>query len=178
MRVRIIVIGPRAHGDEHFFAVRRELNVAGPVASGGQIRQVLRTTTGFEIAGVIGEAHDSVSLAYVDPLWVVTRRIEGDAVGSVQPTGKNGDLLRLAVVGDAAEDADATGGTFSEKNVAIWSGTNETRIVQTRSKLLHLETGGRLRPDVRRAGDEIGTVVGRVGRVRPRKIRRRNLVSV
>ena len=72
--------------DVHLLAVEREGDVARPVAAAAQqaaARDVVDDRLGLaarvEIAVAIGEAHDGVGVADVDPLRIRAGRVERDA---------------------------------------------------------------------------------------------------
>ena len=90
-----------------FLPSAENCDVAGPVAaaSGAGRRDVCGGAARLQVAVVIGEAHDGVGVADVDPLRIRAGRIKRDAEGAIESGGEDFCLLGLAVGGDAAEDA-------------------------------------------------------------------------
>ncbi len=123
MRIDIVVIRCRAHGDKHLLAIRRKFDRARPMpAPRGQVGDVLRGAARLHISIVIGKANHLVGIAHIDPLRIGPRRIKRNPIRPLQATGENLHLFRLAVAGHAAEHANAPGFALGQKNVAIGSG--------------------------------------------------------
>jgi hypothetical protein len=106
---------------------------------------------GLQVAVLVRETDDRVGVADVDVLRVRAAGIEGDAEGQHQALGKDRNLLWLAVGGDAAKDPDYAGSALGQKDVAVGSGAQLARVVETRGVQLDLEARGRLGPGVCRA---------------------------
>ncbi len=110
-----------------FAAVLREDEVAGPVAAAaqtpaaGQVGEVLHGAAGREVAILVGEAHDGVGVADVDPLRIGAVGIEGDAEGLVQAVAKTEICLGLPFGVDAAEDLDFAGSRFRRGRGRRWA---------------------------------------------------------
>ena len=95
-----------------------------------------------QIAILIGEAHDAVGVAHVDPGGVRPEGIKGDAEGLVQALGEDRDLGRLAIRANAAEDLDLAGLALGQEEVAVGRGADQPRIVQAGGIKLHFEALG------------------------------------
>src|SRR5438128_1354921 len=132
------------------------------MASGGQIQHMLRSSAGVHVSVVIRKAHHGVCIPDVHPLWILSRRIESNSVRPLQASSEYLRLLRLPVGSDAAKDPNATGTAFREENISVRSGAHKTWLVQSAGELLNFETRRRFGPDVGRARNDIGAVVGRL----------------
>jgi len=100
------------------------------MAAARQIEQVLRRSAAGQIAVVIRKTHHRIHVGYVDPLWIGSQRIEGDAERSIQAGGEDLHLLRLALGGDSAEDLNVAAIGFSQEEIAVGSSADDPRIVQ------------------------------------------------
>ena len=113
-RVGIVDIRTRPDRDEHLGAVFGEDDITGPVAAAAKLGKAgkmfhdrFRCAGCDEIAGLVREAHDGVGVADVNPPGVGTGGVEVDAEGQVEASaGEGGDLPRLAVRTDTAQDED------------------------------------------------------------------------
>src|SRR6185369_12740559 len=115
------------------FAVRREDDVAGPVMIGRDVfDDGFRITGRLQVTIAIGKAHDAVAVGDINPLRVLARRVEGDAVGLVEIAGKYAVLRRLRAALGKAIDADLVGFAVGDEQVAIWRGAHDARIVDAR----------------------------------------------
>ena len=132
---------------------------AAETAAAGQIGEVFHGACGFEIAVVVGEAHNFIGVADVNPLRVGTKRIKGDAERLMEVGGKDRDLLRFAIGIDAAEDLDFAGGAFSEEEIAVGGEADEARVIEIGGVELDLKTFGRDGPRIRGSGNDVGAVV-------------------
>ena len=130
----------------------------------------------FQVAIVIRKAQHGVRVANVDVLRVRPRRIERDAVGLLQASGEDRDLLRLTVGGDAAKNLDVAIMTLSDEEVAVRRGENHAWLLHVGRVELDLEAGGRLRPRILRAVHDVRAVGRGLGGVRCRQIAGRDLV--
>ena len=72
--------------------------------------------------------------------------------GWFNPLAKTATCSGLPLAGDPAKDSDVAGPGFGHEKVAIGSGLNDPRIVQSRRVLLHFEARGDLRPCAFRTG--------------------------
>src|SRR5258706_6421288 len=118
--VGIVHVRARAHSDKQFLAVSRKVNRPRPVpASARQIGDMLRRSARLQISIAIREANHFSGAAHIQPLRVRSRRIKSQSIRTFQAACEDGRLLRLAVAGDSAEDADAAGITFRKKYVAV-----------------------------------------------------------
>src|SRR6185369_9032096 len=159
--VRVVNIGGRAHGDEHFLAVGRKLNVTcGVPTACRQVCNVLRRTTRLYIAILIGEAHYRVGVADIDPLRFRARRVEVDAERLVQAAGEHRHLLGLALAGDPAEYPDVAGFGLGHENFAVGRGANDPRIIEPARVLLYFEAGRDLRPRTLWTRHHLGAIAG------------------
>ncbi len=173
MGVGVVDVGVRADGGEELAAVLREDQVAGPVAAAaqasaaGQVGELFHGAARLQVAVLVGEAHDAVGVADVNPLRIGSEGIKRDAEGLMQAGGEDGDLLRLAVRADAAKDLDLAGFALGQKQVAVGRDANEARIVEAGGVEVHLEALGRNGPRVGGTGNDVGAVVdGLIGRGR------------
>ncbi len=103
---------------------------AAEAAAAGKIGDVLLGAGGCEVAVVVGEAHDFIGVADVNPLGVGAEGIESDAEGLVEIGGEDGDLFWLAVCIDAAKDFDFAAGAFREEEIAVGSEADEARVIE------------------------------------------------
>jgi hypothetical protein len=125
------VIGTGADGDEHALTVRGKDYVAGAVSAvaiGKARHNDLGGSGRLKIAVLIGESNDGVIVGYVNPLGMISRRIECDAEGAVEIRGEN--LVVRGSVGSicGTQDANAVGGGFRDENVPIGGDTNDAGI--------------------------------------------------
>ncbi len=169
--VGVVDVGVRADGGEELCAIEREGEVAGPVAAAaqasaaGQVGDLLHGAASGEIAIAVGEAHDAVGVADIDPLRVGAEGIEGDAEGLVEIAGEDGGLFGIAVGVDAAKDFDFARSAFGEEEVAVGGEADEAGVVEIGGIELDLEAFGRDGPGVGGTGNDGGTVVdGLAGR--------------
>src|SRR6266481_7855211 len=169
-RIGVVDIRCRADGDEHFFAVGGELHIAGPMAAGGKIGNMPGRAGGFQVSILIGKADDSVRVADVDPLRFISRRIKGDAVGTVEPFNEDRSLPGLAIGCDATEDLDFAAAAFSQKQIAVGGGADQTRIVESLCVELDGESVRPFRPRIIGTRHQLRTIVGRIGSVRRGKV--------
>ena len=162
MSVRIVHIRRRTHRHKHLLAIRRKIDGARPVATAaGQIGDMLRRAARLQIAVVIRKANHFVGVADINPLRIRPRRIKRNPVRTLQAAGENLHLFRLAVAGHAAKHANAPGIALGQKNVAVGSGPQQSRILQSRGIHLHLESRRRHRPRILRTRHQLGAVVRR-----------------
>ena len=91
---------------------------------------LFRRSGGLHVAVAIGEAHDGVGVAHVDPLRIGAARIEGDSERLVQAGGEDRNLLRLAVLVAAAEDFDLAQVGFGDEEVAVGGGADLARLIE------------------------------------------------
>src|SRR5258705_7648465 len=129
-----------------------------------QVGKVLCRSAGLQVAALIGEAYDRVGVSHIAPLRIRARRIKVDAEGVIQPAGKEGHLLGLAVAGDTAEDSNVTGLGLSHENVAVGSSANDPRTVESSGVLLHFEAVRNLRPRAFGTGHNLGAIAPRGSR--------------
>src|ERR1700722_410950 len=123
--VRIVDVGSRADGNKHSRTIGRKFEGARPVtATVRQVGDVLRRSARFEIAIVIRKADYFIGVADINPLRVIARRIKGNSIRMIQALCEYLHLFGLAVLGQAAEDANASGIALRQKNVAGGRGTH------------------------------------------------------
>ncbi len=184
MSVGVIVVGVRADGDEHGFAVERESDVARPVAAAakqsaaGEIANFLRGAARLQVSIVIREAHDRAGVADVDPLRLRTGRIESDAEWFVEAGGEGLHLLRAALGVDPAHHFDVSGLALRQKDIAVGSRTDQPGIMESGGVELHGKSRRHLGPCVRRTRNHMRRRCGRGRGVGLRKILQSNVMAL
>ena len=124
-----------------------------------ELGQLFSWTAGFEIAALIGKAHDAVCVADIDVFWIRPAGIEGDSEWLMEPFGEDGCLLRFSIGSDPAEDENLSGLALGNEEVAVWSGADKAGIVQSGGVLLDFEAFRRDGPGVRWLRGHAGAVV-------------------
>ncbi len=167
--VCVVHIGAGADGDPHAFAVEREGDVTGPVASAAQLRVAgkdgdngLRLGGCDEVAGRVREADDAGGVRDVDPVRLRAQRIERDAEGVVEAAGEGAGDDGVAVRRASAQHHDLSRGAVGDEEVAIGRGADEPRLPESLRIELHLEASGSDGPRAVGTGNQRGAVVDRL----------------
>ena len=100
----------------------------------------------LQIAILVGKANDRIRVAHVNPLRIGSGRVEINSEWPVQTSRKDFGTFRFSFGGDAMEDADFSASAFGDKEIAVGSGTNQARLVQSRSVEFDFEARRHLRP--------------------------------
>src|SRR5213075_226726 len=133
-RIWVIDIGSRANRNEHLLAICREHDVARPVAvSAGNVGNMFGRAARLQIAILVRKANDGVRVTHVNPLRIGSGRVEINSKWPVQTSRKDFGAFRVSFGGDAVEDADFSTAAFGDKEIAVGSGTDQARLVQSRS---------------------------------------------
>src|SRR5256885_1550940 len=146
-RIGVIDIGSRANGNEHLLAICREHDVARPVAvSAGYVGNMFGRAARLQIAVLVRKANDGIRVAHVNPLWIGSGRVEINSKWPVQASRKDFGAFRFSFGGDAVEDADFSAAAFGDKEIAVGSGANQARLIQSRGVEFDFEARRHLRP--------------------------------
>ena len=136
----------RTDGDEEPLAVLRESDIPRPVPArrqawhdhlGGAARDV--------IASRIDKAHDAIRLGDIDVAGLRARRIEGHAIGPVQPARK-GDRRRPLALRRRRQNADPARPAFRDEEITIRGGADHARADQPFRDERHVEPARHTRP--------------------------------
>ena len=100
------------------------------MSAAGKIGDVFGRSGCFQIAIFVRDANDGVRVADIDPLGIVSRRIESDAVRTVKAFNEDEDFFGLAVAGDSAENFDFAAAAFRQEKITVRSGADQARIVE------------------------------------------------
>src|ERR1700722_5483355 len=176
MSVSIVDIRSRTYAHKHFLPIRRKRNRTSPMsAPGWQIGDVLRFSARLQISIVIWEANHFVRVANVDPLRFRPRRIKRNPVRTFETLRENFRPFRLTIRSYSPIHANASRIALRQKDVAVRSGLQPSRIIQPRRIQLYLEPRGRHRPRVLRTRHHLRTILRRISRIRLWQILYRNL---
>ncbi|CDX27565.1 hypothetical protein MPL3356_70065 [Mesorhizobium plurifarium] len=138
-------VGAGADRQIERLAVGREGDVARPVVAGGDLgHDGFRLGGRFQVAVAIGEAHDAIAVGDIDPLRLVARRVEGDAVRPGQALGEDRFLRRLRAAFRQAIDADLVRPAVGDEEVAIRRHAHDAGIFDAGSDQLGGEAGRKL----------------------------------
>ena len=137
-------IARRADSHIHGLSVGREGHIAGPMtATDRQIADHrLRRARRLHVARLVSEADDFSFKADINPLWLRSRRIKGDAIGVLQALrkrlGRLGPVARLR----RADDSDlAFRSALGDENIAVRRDADDTGALQSGGEGLNLEPG-------------------------------------
>src|SRR5580698_253644 len=167
----VVDIRCRSDRDKHLLTVSSELHVTGPMPFAmREVHNVLRRSGCLQFSIPVRESDNGVCISYVYPLRTVAGRIEGNSVWLVESRGENCSLLRFAIAGDSAEDSDFPTAAFCEENIAVGGGPDQSRVIQSRSVLLHDESGWSFRPSAARTRHQLRSIACRLADVWCRKI--------
>ncbi len=128
------------------------------MAAARQICDVLRRSTGLQIAVVISKPNHLVLVAHIDPLRIRPRRIKGNPIRTPQSADEDLHLLRLSVAGHSAENTNSPGIAFRQENIPVGGGAKQSWIVESGRILLDLEAHRRYRPGIRWSSHRFRTV--------------------
>src|SRR5580704_6889732 len=139
---------------------------AGQSPAAGNVRDYrFRVSPSLDIAVLIGEPHDRISIADVDVFGIRTVRIEGNSEGLLQPGGEYFIYLRFPGVARIAQHPNSTGPAFRDEQISIWSNADQPRIVQPIGKNINLEPVGHSRHRPCRTRDALRLIHCRFGRI-------------
>ena len=148
---------------------------AAQASAARQLSQVFHRSAGFQVAVLVGEAHNLVRVANIDPLGVGSGRVERNAEGLVQVGGEHRGLLRLAVRSHTAKYLDLPRLALRQKNIAVGRGPQQPGIIEAGRVKLHLEAFGSDGPGIRGARRHRRPVVDRLLRRRGGQVGRRHV---
>ena len=77
----------------------------------------------------------------------------------------------------SAQDSYPSGTAFSDKDVTVWGGAKEARIIKSRKELVNFETGADAVPCLRRPTDEPWSAVDGNAGIRSRQVCGRDMVT-
>src|SRR4029077_8380033 len=97
----------------------------------GKIRDVLRRGGGFQVAILVGNTDDGVCVADVNPLRIVSRRIESDAIRAGYSVHVYRGFAGLAIRGDSAEHLDFAAAAFRQENIAVGGGAKQSWVIES-----------------------------------------------
>ncbi len=159
-------VGPDRHVER--LSVGREGRITRPVAAPPQAtapREVgndgLRSPARLDVPLLIGEANDGVGVADVEPVGVVSWRIERQAEGLVQSRGEPFGHHRASVGADAAEHPHFASGALGHEEIAVWRRPDEPRVREPTGIEIDPEARGGLGPGLARPSYDLWPVVGR-----------------
>src|SRR5262249_51103698 len=121
---------------EHNLAVSGEGNITRPVTaapqstSAGQIgHHYLSRAARLQVSLLIRKADYGIGIGDVNELRVQPRRVESDSEGLCQSARKDLSLFRRTIAADAPENLDLARVAFGHKEISIWRGADQPRIV-------------------------------------------------
>src|SRR5262249_17351030 len=110
--IRIVDVGYRANRNVHLLSVFGKSDVARPVpaaaeaAAAGQVGDLLRRASRFEVSILVGNADYRIRVADVDPFRIWSRRVKRNSKRLGQAGGEGLGAFRFAVFRHAAENLD------------------------------------------------------------------------
>src|SRR5881392_3627264 len=142
-------------GTSSFLPAARKDDVPRPVpATVRKVDDACRDTPRLEVTVPVRKAHHRVGIPHVDPLWIRTGGIKGDAVRLVEICREDFGALGPAIRVQPAESADLSAAAFGDEDISVGSHTYDARCRETVRIQLDLEAVGSFWPRVGRPGDD------------------------
>src|SRR5262249_53265262 len=88
----------------------------------------------------VREAHNRISIRYVNPLRIITLRIKGNAKGLPQPRCKYLVAADFISAFRGFEDTDAPSSSFGDEDIPIRGYANEPRVIETSCEKVDLDS--------------------------------------